>query len=185
MKITKLQESDKTLIAATTQPSLDPQLISSVQQQQQPKQDPIVPQPGNVGFPAQPRPRMAGPFCQPRHGMPEPRGPRPAISNQPRPRMPGSQRHPEPAAFSGFMSMFSGPSASSKPATSSFFSVPQTSFFKSSPPSAPAQPQQQKSSFFNLPTSLQTDSLTGDLFGLFKGTESAISDETKLPEQRS
>ncbi len=64
-----------------------------------------------------------------------------------------------------------------------FFSVPQTSFFKSSPPSAPAQPQQQKSSFFNLPTSLQTDSLTGDLFGLFKGTESAISDETKLPDK--
>ncbi len=180
-EITKLQESDKTLIAATTQPSLDPQLISSVQQQQQPKQDPIVPQPGNVGFPAQPRPRMAGPFCQPRHGMPEPRGPRPAISNQPRPRMPGPQRHPEPAAFSGFMSMFSGPSASSKPVTSSFFSVPQTSFFKSSPPSAPAQ--QQKSSFFNLPTSLQTDSLTGDLFGLFKGTEAAIPDETKLPEK--
>ncbi len=180
-EITKLQESDKTLIAATTQPYLDPQLISSVQQQQQPKQDTIVPQPGNVGFPAQPRPRMAGPFCQPRHVMPDPRGPRPAISNQPRPRMPGPQRHPEPAAFSGFMSMFSGPSASSKPVTSSFFSVPQTSFFKSSPPSAPAQ--QQKSSFFNLPTSLQTDSLTGDLFGLFKGTEAAIPDETKLPEK--
>ncbi|XP_016423490.1 protein unc-13 homolog A-like isoform X3 [Sinocyclocheilus rhinocerous] len=182
-EITKSQECDKTLIVATTQPSLDPQLISSVQQHQQPKRDTVVPQPGKVGFPAQPRPRMAGPFCQPRPGMPEPRGPRPAISNQPRPRMPGSQRPPEPAAFSGFMSMFSGPSAPSKPATSSFFSVPQTSFFKSSPPSEPAQPQQQKSSFFNLPTSLPTDSLTDDLFGLFKGTEAAKSDETKLSEK--
>uniref|UniRef100_A0A8C2Q4T7 Uncharacterized protein n=1 Tax=Cyprinus carpio TaxID=7962 RepID=A0A8C2Q4T7_CYPCA len=181
-EIPKLQECDKTLIVATTQPSLDPQLISSVQQQQQPKPDTIVPQPGKVGFPAQPRPRMAGAFCQPRPGMPGPRGPRPAI-NQPRPRMPGSQRPPEPAGFSGFMSMFSGPSAPSKPATSSFFSVPQTSFFKSSPPSAPAQPQQQKSSFFNLPTSMPTDTLTGDLFGLFKGTEVVKSDETKLSEK--
>ncbi|XP_050965936.1 uncharacterized protein LOC127165389 [Labeo rohita] len=182
-EITKSEDSDKTLIVATTQPSSDPQLNSAVQQQQQPKQDTTVPQPGILGFPAQPRPRMAGPFCQPRPGMPEPRGPRPMMSNQPRPRMPGPQRPPEPAAFSGFMSMFSGPSASSKPASSSFFSVPQTSFFKSSPPSAPAQPQQQKSSFFNLPTSLPTDSLTGDLFGLFKGTEAAKSDEAKLPEK--
>ncbi|KAL0193848.1 hypothetical protein M9458_012144, partial [Cirrhinus mrigala] len=181
--ITKSEESDKILIVATPQPSSDPQLNSAVQQQQQPKQDTTVPQPGILGFPAQPRPRMAGPFCQPRPGMPETRGPRPMMSNQPRPRMPGPQRPPEPAAFSGFMSMFSGPSASSKPATSSFFSVPQTSFFKSSPPSAPAQPQQQKSSFFNLPTSLPTDSLTGDLFGFFKGTEAAKSDEAKLPEK--
>ncbi|KAG1958130.1 protein unc-13 B-like [Pimephales promelas] len=182
-EITKSEESDKTLMASTMQPSLDPQLISSVQQQQQPKQEKIVPQPGILGFPTQPRPRMAGPFGQPRPGMPDPRGPRPVISGQPRPRMPGPQRPPEPAAFSGFMSMFSGPSASTKPATSSFFSVPQTSFFKSSPISTAPQPQQQKSSFFNLPTSLQTESLTGDLFGLFKGTEATKSDETKLPEK--
>ncbi|CAM4545023.1 unnamed protein product [Leuciscus chuanchicus] len=182
-EITKSEESDKTLMVATMQPSLDPQ------QQQQPKQEMIVPQPGMLGFPAQPRPRMAGPFCQPRPGMPDPRGPRmpdprgprPVISGQPRPRMPGSQRPPEPAAFSSFMSMFSGPGASSKPAASSFFSVPQTSFFKS-PPTSTA-PQQQKSSFFNLPTSLQTESLTGDLFGLFKGTEATKSDETKPPEK--
>ncbi|XP_077097961.1 uncharacterized protein LOC143749307 [Siphateles boraxobius] len=185
-EITKSEESDKTLMVATMQPSLDSQLISSVQQQQQqqPKQEMIAPQPGILGFPAQPRPRMAGPFCQPRPGMSDPRGHRPVVFGQPRPRIPGSQRPPEPAAFSGFMSMFSGPSASSKPATSSFFSVPQTSFFKSSPTStAPQPPQQQKSSFFNLPTSLQTDSLTGDLFGLFKGTEATKSDETKLPEK--
>lgn len=182
-EITKSEESDKPLMVATMQPSLDPQLISSIPQQQQPKQEVIVPQPGIPGFPAQPRPRMAGPFCQPRPGMPGPRGPRPVMSGQPRPRMPGSQRPPEPAAFSGFMSMFSGPSASSKPATSSFFSVPQTSFFKSSPTSTAAQPQQQKSSFFNLPTSLPTDSLTGDLFGMFKSTEATKSDETKLPDK--
>ncbi|KAJ8414856.1 hypothetical protein AAFF_G00023790 [Aldrovandia affinis] len=84
-------------------------------------------------------------------------------------RIGGPQKPPEPdksvldssvEVFSGFMSgfkMFSGPSAPSKPTTSSFFSAPQSSFFKSSPSPVP-QPQQ-KSSFFNLPTSLPTDSL--------------------------
>ncbi|XP_068077513.1 uncharacterized protein unc13ba isoform X2 [Danio rerio] len=176
---TKSEESDK----PSAQLSLDPQSNSSVQQQEHPKQEITVPQPGMQGFSAQPRTRMAGPFCQPRPPMPGPRGPRPVFPGQPRPRMPGPQRPPEPAAFSGFMSMFSGPSAPSKPAASSFFSVPQTSFFKTSPASAAAQPQQQKSSFFNLPTSLQTDSLTGELFGLFKGTEATKSDETMQPEK--
>ncbi|TRY55641.1 hypothetical protein DNTS_008838 [Danionella cerebrum] len=180
----KSEENDKTLKLA--EPSLDLQPISSVQhqQQQEPKQEIHIPQPAMQGFPAQPRPKM-GPFCQPRPQMPGPRGPRPLINHsQPRPRMPGSPRPPEPAGFSGFMSMFSAPSAPNKPAaSSSFFSVPQTSFFKSSPAPSSAQPQPQKSSFFNLPASLPTDSLTGDLFGLFKGTESTKPDETPVQEK--
>ena len=82
--------------------------------------------------------------------------------------------------FSGFMSgfkMFSGPTAPSKPATSSFFSAQQSSFFKSSP--CPAPQPQQKGSFFNLPTNLPTESLKGDLFGIFKGPEPPKQAETK------
>ncbi|KAJ8380658.1 hypothetical protein SKAU_G00014360 [Synaphobranchus kaupii] len=98
----------------------------------------------------------------------------------------GPQKLPEPdksvldssaEVFSGFMSsfkMFTGPSTPSKPATSSFFSAPQSSFFKSPGP----QPQQ-KSSFFNLPTSLPAESLKGDLFGMFKGVEPPKPAETK------
>ncbi|KAJ8285527.1 hypothetical protein GJAV_G00027850 [Gymnothorax javanicus] len=81
--------------------------------------------------------------------------------------------------FSGFMSgfkMFSGPSTPSKPAVSGFFSGPQSLFSKSSPDRAP-QPQQ--NSFFNLPTSLPSESLKVDLFSVFKGPEVCKPAETK------
>lgn len=93
------------------------------------------------------------------------------------------QRPSESTAFSGFKSMFSGPSASSKPATSSFFISPQHSFFNLQPTGATCAQQQHKTSFFNLPTNLpaglSTESLTGDLFGLLKTKDAARPEETK------
>lgn len=97
------------------------------------------------------------------------------------PRMAGPQKPPEPAPFSGFMSMFSTPNAPSKaPNVGGFFSSSPGSLFGSSP--APRQPQQQqqqqrKSSFFGLPSSVATESLTSDLFGIFKGPETSKSEE--------
>ncbi|KAG5281136.1 hypothetical protein AALO_G00067810 [Alosa alosa] len=125
-------------------------------------------------------PRMGGP----RMGGPRMGGPRMGDPRMGGPRMGGPQKAPEPAPFSGFMSMFSGPSTPSRPAapaapTSGFFSVPQTSFFKSAPTPAAGAPPPQKSSFFNLPTSLPTDSLTGDLFGMFKAPDSPKATATK------
>lgn len=71
--------------------------------------------------------------------------------------------------FSGLMyKMFPGPGAPSKPQTS-FFSSAQSSFFKSSATSAGQS--QQKSTSFNLPSSLPTDSLKTEIFGIFKGSE--------------
>lgn len=93
------------------------------------------------------------------------------------------QKPPNSAAFSGFMSMFSGPSAPSKSATSSFFSSPQHSFFKLQPTGATCTQQQHKASFFNLstnlPAGLATDSLKGDLFSLLKTKDAAGQEQTK------
>ncbi|KAG7318693.1 hypothetical protein KOW79_018448 [Hemibagrus wyckioides] len=98
-------------------------------------------------------------------------------------------RLPEPSTFSGFMSMFSGPSASSKPETPSFFSSPQPSFFKLQPTGGTRTQQQQKTSFFNLPTNLSaglsTETLTGDLFGLLKSKDAARPEETKSTVETS
>ncbi|XP_042564150.1 uncharacterized protein LOC105889922 isoform X2 [Clupea harengus] len=133
-----------------------------------------------MGDPRMGGPRMGGPrMGGPRMGDPRMGGPRMGGPRMGGPRMAGSQKTPEPAPFSGFMSMFSGPSTPSKPATSSFFSVPQTSFFKSDPTPATGAPPQQKSSFFNLPSSLPTESLTGDLFGMFKAPDSPKATDTK------
>lgn len=105
------------------------------------------------------------------------------IQSHAKPNMASSQRPPESTAFSGFMSMFSGPSASSKPATSSFFTSPQHSFFKLQPTGATCTQQQHKSSFFSLPTNLpaglSSESLTGDLFGLLKTKDAVRPEETK------
>uniref|UniRef100_A0AAY4B5H9 Uncharacterized protein n=1 Tax=Denticeps clupeoides TaxID=299321 RepID=A0AAY4B5H9_9TELE len=119
------------------------------------------------------------PILSPSQQQPQPRI---GIMGGPRgPRMGGPPKPQEPTSFSGFMSMFSGPSAPTKPTPSSFFSAPQTSFFRSSPtPTPAAQQQPHKSSFFNLPSSLPTESLTNDLFGIFKGSEPVKSSETKL-----
>lgn len=93
------------------------------------------------------------------------------------------QKPPNSAALSGFMSMFSGPSAPSKSATSSFFSSRQHSFFKLQPTGATCTQQQHKASFFNLstnlPAGLATDSLKGDLFGLLKTKDAAGQEQTK------
>ncbi|KAL6466139.1 hypothetical protein MHYP_G00262720 [Metynnis hypsauchen] len=192
----QLARTENQLTELTAQAGPEPQPTAPIQQQPQSTPEiigPPGPHPGLIGPSDQPRPRMPGPTAQPRpvmqgprsgmSGEPRPRiqGPRPGMAGQPRPRMVGPQRPPEPAGFSGFMSMFSGSSASSKPASSSFFSTPQTSFFKSSTATGPQQ--QQKTSFFNLPTSLPTglptESLTGDLFGLFKGTDAAKPEDSK------
>lgn len=100
-----------------------------------------------------------------------------------RPNMASFQRPPESAAFSGFMSMFSGPSVSSKPATFSFFTSPQHSFFKLQPTGATCTQQQHKPSFFNMPTNLpaglSTESRKGNLCGLLKTKDVARAEETK------
>ncbi|XP_066567777.1 microtubule-associated protein futsch-like [Amia ocellicauda] len=87
--------------------------------------------------------------------------------------------------FSGFMSkvkLFSGgPSAPSKP-SSGFFSTAQPSMFRSSP--GPAPQQQQKSYFFNLPGSHQTESLKNELFGIFKMPGDKPAEEAKIPESK-
>lgn len=75
----------------------------------------------------------------------------------------------ESANVSGFVSkVFSAAMAPSIPA-SSFFSSPQSSFFKSSIPTK--SQGQQKSSFFNLPSSLPMQSLKSDLLGIFRTAE--------------
>ncbi|KAK3513962.1 hypothetical protein QTP70_000163 [Hemibagrus guttatus] len=100
-----------------------------------------------------------------------------------------TSRSPEPSTFSGFMSMFSGPSASSKPATSSFFTSPQPSFFKLQPTGGTRTQQQQKTSFFNLPTNLSaglsTETLTGDLFGLLKSKDVSRPEVTRSTVETS
>ncbi|KAL7839133.1 hypothetical protein SRHO_G00257910 [Serrasalmus rhombeus] len=192
----QLARTENQLTELTAQAGPEPQPTAPIQQQPQSTPGiigPPGPHPGLIGPSDQPRPRMPGPTTQPRPVMQGPRSgmsaePRPRIQDprsgmpgQPRPRMVGPQRPPEPAGFSGFMSMFSGSSTSSKPASSSFFSTPQTSFFKSATATGPQQ--QQKTSFFNLPTSLPTglptESLTSDLFGLFKGTDAVKPEESK------
>ncbi|XP_072772087.1 uncharacterized protein [Nerophis lumbriciformis] len=118
-----------------------------------------------------PSPRMVGP----RMGSPRMGGPR-----MPGPRHPGPQKPCEPTSFSGFMSMFSNTSsAPSKPAAvGGFFSSSPGSLFGSSAPRQPQKPQQQqKSSFFGLPSSIATESLTDDLLGIFKGPETTKSEE--------
>ncbi|XP_077572098.1 uncharacterized protein LOC144196007 [Stigmatopora nigra] len=148
---------------------------------------PDVPQP-------QPTPRLSGPRTGPPRmrgpspmggppGMPGSRMPGPRMTG-PRmtgPRIPGPQKPPEPTGFSGFMSMFSSPpSAPSKPSSVGgfFTSSPGSLFGSSAPRQAPRPAQQpQKSSFFGLPTSIAPESLTGDLLGMFKGPETAKSEE--------
>lgn len=127
------------------------------------------------------------------HALPETIG----LLDKPKPRMVESSgqlklekqgpfkptRPPESSAFSGFMSMFSGPSASSKPATSGFFTSSQPSLFKFQPTGGISTQEQQKTSFFNLHTNssagLSTETLTGDFFGLLKSKNAARPEETK------
>lgn len=143
--------------------------------------------------PSQPRPSMARAPVSPgqRIGMPRIGGPqmggqRMAGPRMTGPRQPVPQKPPDTASFSGFMSMFSTPNASNKsPNVGGFFSSSPGSFFGSSP--ASRQPQQQpqqpqKSSFFGLTNSIATDSLTSELFGIFKGPETTKSGE---PQQSS
>ncbi|XP_075903001.1 uncharacterized protein LOC142902074 isoform X3 [Nelusetta ayraudi] len=137
-------------------------------------------------------PRMAGPrMAGPRMAGPRMAGPRMAGPGQPRP-----QKPPEPAPFSGFMSMFSTPNVTSKSSNvGGFFSSSPGSLFGSSP--TPRQPQQQqqqqqKTSFFGLPANIGTESITSDLLGIFKGPETskpednaqtvADSEKSKPPE---
>ncbi|XP_042565259.1 uncharacterized protein unc13bb isoform X2 [Clupea harengus] len=85
---------------------------------------------------------------------------------------------------SGFMSkMFSGPSAPSAAPSTGFFSQAQSSFFKSATPQAPApqQQQQQKSSLFGFTSSLPTDSIKSDLFGMFKAPEPPKQPQPRQP----
>lgn len=126
-------------------------------------------------------PRMDGP----RMGVPRMDGPRMGVPRMAGPRMsgprpPGPQKPPEPAPFSGFMSMFSNSNAPSKSSTAGgFFTSSPGSLFGSSPaPRQAQQPQQQqKSSFFGLSTSIAPESLTNDLFGIFKGSETTKPEE--------
>lgn len=128
--------------------------------------------------PPQPGQRMAGPgFGGPQMRVPRMPGPR-----MPGPRHPGPQKPPEPAPFSGFMSMFSTPNVSNRqPSMGGFFSSSPGSIFGSS--STPRsqhqqqQKQQQKSSFFGLPSNIATESITTDLFGMFKGSETTKCEE--------
>lgn len=155
--------------------SIPPLAPSTPPPQQQPRPGmtrPLGPQVQRMGVP-----RMGGP----RMGAPRMSGPRMAG-----PRQPGPQKPPEPAPFSGFMSMFSAPNTQSKsPTVGGFFSSSAASLFGSSP--APRQPppqqqqqqQQQKSSFFGLPSSIASESLTSDLLGMFKGPEATKPEETQ------
>lgn len=77
---------------------------------------------------------------------------------------------------SGFMSkMFSTAAAPSKP-SGDLFSQTQSLFFKSQP--TPGSQTQQKTSLFGLPSSLPTESLKSDLFGMFKTPEASNQAET-------
>ncbi|KAM8885578.1 uncharacterized protein AB9W97_013130 isoform 2-T2 [Spinachia spinachia] len=165
-------------------PSLGP---ASSPPQQQPRpgmaRPPCLPGQGMEG-PRMGGPRMGGPrMGDPRMGGPRMGGPRQPGPRMAGPRQQGPQKPPEPAGFSGFMSMFSTPNAPSKaPNVGGFFSGSPGSLFGSTP--APLQPQhQQKSSFFGLPSSIPTESLTSDLFGIFKGPETSKSEEHQQPGQ--
>lgn len=145
----------------------------------QPQQQPV---PGRAR-PPQPGQRMAGPGF----GGPPMRAPRMPGSRMPGPRHPGPQKPPEPAPFSGFMSMFSTPNVSNRqPSMGGFFSSSPGSIFGSSPTPRSQhqqqQKQQQKSSFFGLPSNIATESITTDLFGIFKGSESAKCEEHQQSE---
>uniref|UniRef100_A0A096LYI6 Uncharacterized protein n=1 Tax=Poecilia formosa TaxID=48698 RepID=A0A096LYI6_POEFO len=139
-----------------------------------------------MGAPRMAGPRMAGPrMTGPRMTGPRMAGPRMAGPRMAGPRQSGPQRPPEPSSFSGFMSMFSTPSAPNKsPTVGGFFSSSPGSLFGSSPtprqPQQQQQQQQQKSSFFGLPSSIAPESITSDLFGMFKGQETTKPEE---PEQ--
>lgn len=145
----------------------------------QPQQQPMQ----GRARPPQPGQRMAGPgFGGPQMRVPRMPGPR-----MPGPRHPGPQKPPEPAPFSGFMSMFSTPNVSNRqPSMGGFFSSSPGSIFGSS--SAPRsqhqqqQKQQQKSSFFGLPSNIATESITTDLFGIFKGSETTKCEEHQQSE---
>lgn len=153
-----------------------PEVMSSPQSLG-PASPPPQPRPSMARVPGPPRQRME----MPRMGGPRMGGPRIAGPRMTGPRQPGPQKPPDTAPFSGFMSMFSTPNTSSRsPNVGGFFSSSPGSFFGSS--SAPRQPQQQqqqpqKSSFFGLPSSIAADSLTSDLFGIFKGSETTKSGE--------
>lgn len=153
------EETDKQLSDMPAQTVSEP--LSAVVIQPQPQHLPEI-----IGSLHKSKPRMVEP---PVHLRPE--------------KQTSFQKPPESTPFSGFMSMFSGPSASSKPATSSFFSPPQHSFFKLQPTGTTNTQQQHKTSFFNLPTNLptglNTESLKGDLFGLLKSKDAAGPEETK------
>lgn len=145
----------------------------------QPQQQPMQ----GRARPPQPGQRMAGPgFGGPQMRVPRMPGPR-----MPGPRHPGPQKPPEPAPFSGFMSMFSTPNVSNRqPSMGGFFSSSPGSIFGSS--STPRsqhqqqQKQQQKSSFFGLPSNIATESITTDLFGIFKGSETTKYEEHQQSE---
>lgn len=131
---------------------------------------------GIVRPPGPPRPTMGGPrMGGPQMGSPRMPGPRMVG-----PRQQGPQKVPEAAPFSGFMSMFSSSAPSKSPTVGGFFSSSPGSFFGSSPHQPPPRQQQQqqpKSSFFGLPSSIATESITGDLFGMFKSSEATKSEE--------
>ncbi|KAK2838051.1 hypothetical protein Q5P01_015263 [Channa striata] len=138
----------------------------------------------------QPRPGMAvpqGPQGQ-RTGPAKVGGQQMAGPRMPSPRQPGPQKPPDPAPFSGFMSMFSSPNTQSKTSSvGGFFSSSPGSLFGPSPALRQPQqhPQQQKSSFFGLPSSIATESLTSDLFGIFKGPESTKTGEAQQSCKKS
>lgn len=128
-------------------------------------------------------PGLGGPQVRvPRMPGPRMSGPRMPGARMPGPRHPGPQKPPEPAPFSGFMSMFSTPSVSNRqPTMGGFFSSsPGSIFGSSSAPRSQQQPQQkqqQKSSFFGLSSNIATESITNDLFGIFKGSETTKCEE--------
>ncbi|XP_078809545.1 uncharacterized protein LOC144981294 isoform X1 [Oryzias latipes] len=136
-----------------------------------------------MGDPRMADPRMAGPrMADPR--MAGPRMGDPRMAGPYCPRQQGQQKPPEPAPFSGFMSMFSSPSASSKsPTVGGFFSSSPGSLFGSaSAPRQPQQQQQQKTLFFGLSSGTTTESLTSDLFGMFRGPEATKAEQPKQPD---
>lgn len=163
-QVKKVEAAEKQLTDISAQKVSEPLPAVVIQPQ---------PLPEMIGYPHKPKPRMIEP---PDHQRLDRQG-------HHRPSMTSFQKPSESAAFSGFMSMFSGPSASSKPATSSFFTSPQHSFFKLQSTAATSAPQQHKTSFFNLPTNLpaglNTESIKGDLFGLLKSKDAARPEETK------
>lgn len=127
--------------------------------------------------------RMAAPGLEgPQMRVPRMPGPR-----MPGPRHPGPQKPPEPAPFSGFMSMFSSPNVSNRqPTLGGFFSSSPGSIFGPSPATCSQQQQQQKqqqkSSFFGLSSNTATESITNDLFGIFKGSQTTKCEEHQQSE---